>query len=58
MTAAEMGDFFDLLQDKHNAPYFTNSEKSDLLNTAQNNIVQSAVNGILDSEKEIEKPGS
>lgn len=34
MTAAEMGNWFDLLQDKYGSPYFTDTEKSLLFNRA------------------------
>lgn len=35
MTIAQMATYFDILQDKFGAPYFTNTEKSLLLNRAQ-----------------------
>lgn len=35
MTIAEMALYFDILQDKFGSPYFTNTEKSLLLNRAQ-----------------------
>lgn len=35
MTITTMATFFDLLQDKYGAPYFTNTEKSLFLNRAQ-----------------------
>lgn len=39
MTAAEMLSLFDLLQDKVNDPYFTDSEKYEYLNDAQTDYV-------------------
>jgi hypothetical protein len=35
MTIIEMGNWFDLLQDKYGSPYFTDTEKSLLFNRAQ-----------------------
>lgn len=41
MTIAGMAQLFDILQDKYGSPYFTNAEKSLLLNRAQTEFVNS-----------------
>lgn len=40
MTAAEMGQYFDLLQDKFSSPYFTDAEKTVFLQRAQVGFVR------------------
>jgi len=35
MTAIQMRDWFDILQDKYNTPYFTDAEKDEFINDAQ-----------------------
>lgn len=56
MTAQEMIDWFDILQDKYGSPYFTESEKLLFLNRAQFEYVKSLFpdneGGVLNIEKD------
>jgi len=54
MTAVEMGQWFDLIQDKFNAPYFNDTEKSLYLTRAQENLVLSSVSNIINPDPDFE----
>jgi hypothetical protein len=43
MTIAEMHGWFDILQDKYNAPYFTDTEKDEFINRAQTTFVNDVI---------------
>jgi hypothetical protein len=43
MTIAEMHGWFDILQDKYNAPYFTDVEKDEFINRAQTTFVNEVI---------------
>jgi hypothetical protein len=43
MTISEMHGWFDILQDKYNAPYFTDTEKDEFINRAQITFVNEVV---------------
>lgn len=53
MTIDEMITLFDIIQDKYNSAYYTNSEKVKFLNLAQNLFINESVFGINADEKRL-----